>query len=91
MPSSPTTVSWRRFAGVSQSTSSIATVPRRERQQPEQQILVGGVDPPGGLGRDADRSLAGDRTQDVDVVRGEVDRHPDVADARRERTRTSTR
>ena len=28
----------------------------------------------------------GDRAQDVDVVRGEVDGHPDVADAGRERT-----
>ena len=49
------------------------------------------MDAPGRLGRDARRALAGDRAQDVDVVRGEVDGHPDVADARRERTGATAR
>ena len=91
MPSSPTTVSWRRLAGVSQLTSSIADRARRERQQPEQQVLVVGVDALGGLGGDAGRPLAGDPRQDVDVVGGEVDGHPDVADARRERAGAAAR
>ncbi len=58
---------------------------RRERQQPEQQVLVVLVDALGGLGRDAGRALGRDEREDVDVVRREIDGHADVADARRER------
>ena len=50
-----------------------------------------GMDPPGRLGRDAGRALAGDRAQDVDVVGGQVERHPDVADPGRERPRATAR
>ena len=85
MPSSPTTVSWRRLAGVSQSTSSWATTPGREVEEPEQEVLVRGVDPLGRLRVDPRRPLAGDPAQDVDVVGGQVDGHADVADPGRER------
>ena len=60
---------------------------RREVQQPEQQVLVRGVLALGQLRVDARRPLAGDPAQHVGVVGGEVDRHADVADARRERAR----
>ena len=58
---------------------------RREAEQAEQEILVCRVDALSRLGMHADRSLAGDPAEDVDVVGRQVDRHPDVADPRRER------
>ena len=39
-----------------------------------------GVDPLGELGEGAGGPLAGDPTQDVDVVGRQIDGHPDVAD-----------
>ena len=87
MPSSPTTTSWRRFAGVSQLTSSMPGRPGREVEQAEEQVLVIGVLALRELRKDAGRALAGDPRQDVDVVGGEVDRHADVADPGRERAR----
>ena len=76
MPSSPTTTSWRRLAGVSQSTSSMPVAPDGNRHQAEQEVLVVGVDPLGRLGEHALGSLTGDPAQDVDVVGGEVDVTP---------------
>ncbi len=60
-------------------------------EQPEEQVLVIGVDPLGGLGVDPRRPLAGDPGQDVDVVGREVDGHADVADPGRERARRGAR
>ena len=88
MPSSPTTVSWRRLAGVSQLTSSMPGRARREAQQPEQQVLVVGVDPLGQSRRrrgSAARRRSSDRMS-TSWVR-EVDGHADVADPGRERAR----
>ena len=50
-----------------------------------------GVDPPLGLGVDADRLRADQEAHDVEVVRREVDDDPDVADAGRERARAAWR
>ena len=59
---------------------------RREVQQPEQQVLVRLRGSRwASLGVDAHRPLARDPRQDVGVMRGEVDRHADVADPGRER------
>ena len=49
-------------------------------EEPEEEILVAGVNSLGGLGVDAGGPLAGDPGQDVGVVGGQVDRHPDIAD-----------
>ena len=46
-------------------------------------ILAVRVDPFGRFSRYANGSFTGDRAQDVDVMRGQVEGDPDIADARR--------
>ena len=85
MPSSPTTTSWRRLAGVSQLTSSMPVAPDGKWSSPNSRSSWSAWIRWASLGVDARRPLAGDPRQDVDVVRREVDGHADVADPGRER------
>jgi len=56
-----------------------------ELQERVEDVLVVGMDPLLGLGVQPLHISAGEMTHDVEVMRGEVDDHADVADASRER------